>query len=352
MKSFSNATVEAKANIYFDGKVVSHSVVTKDGSRKTLGIIFPGSYHFGTEASERMEIIAGSCHVTMDADGSEHDIAAGSHFDVPGNSGFTIESKDGSVNTSARSLPNKRDEPTPIVTQVCQFLIRRLCSTNPLSVCVAVLAILSGCSLRLPIEHQPVSVAFKPGAGEPAPKDQNPLVPVWVLSGRYHTGMVFPYDWLLENGLEPPTGFPAATKYVCMSWGNKDAYSAAGLDSPWKWFRVLFTPTPSVMEMIPCNWNVTEVLPGLLPGQQIWLKMVERERGKGLAHFLNECTRDDLNGKPEIVTRSSWGTGVQLGCTSSYFIPRVCNVWTAQAIESMGYPVSAWNGITARAFSF
>ncbi len=95
MATFPNVTVDAKANVYFDGRVVSHTVHFADGSRKTLGLIYPGSYHFGTAAPERMEIIAGSCHIKQDADGSESDIAAGCHFDVPGNSGFTIEVADG-----------------------------------------------------------------------------------------------------------------------------------------------------------------------------------------------------------------------------------------------------------------
>ncbi len=90
MNSFSNVTVDAKANVYFDGKVVSHSVHFADGSKKTLGLIFPGEYHFGTAAPERMEIIAGSCEVVLDATSAKLIIEAGAYFDVPGNSGFTI----------------------------------------------------------------------------------------------------------------------------------------------------------------------------------------------------------------------------------------------------------------------
>lgn len=95
MSSFSNVTVDSKANVYFDGRVVSHTIHFADGSRKTLGLIYPGTYHFGTAAPERMEIIAGSCHIKQDADGSESDVDAGSHFDVPGNCGFTIKVSDG-----------------------------------------------------------------------------------------------------------------------------------------------------------------------------------------------------------------------------------------------------------------
>ncbi len=87
---FSSATVTAKANIYFDGKVVSHTVVTSEGERKTLGIIFPGEYEFGTEAPERMEIIDGSCRVKV-ADAEDWvTVDSGDGFDVPGNSKFQI----------------------------------------------------------------------------------------------------------------------------------------------------------------------------------------------------------------------------------------------------------------------
>jgi len=88
---FSNVTALAKANVYFDGKVVSHSIRLVDGSRKTLGVIYPGTYHFDTEAAERMEIIDGACEVVLDGGGTDsvhHE--AGSHFDVPAHSGFTI----------------------------------------------------------------------------------------------------------------------------------------------------------------------------------------------------------------------------------------------------------------------
>lgn len=89
-EKFSGVTVHTKANVYFDGGVVSHTVLCADGAKKTLGLIRPGSYHFGTAAPERMEIVAGSCRVVLDGQTAETIYDAGTHFDVPGNSGFTI----------------------------------------------------------------------------------------------------------------------------------------------------------------------------------------------------------------------------------------------------------------------
>ena len=88
---FSGVTAVTRANIYFDGKVVSHTLLFPDGSRKTLGLIYPGSFHFGTAAAERMEIVAGGCRVKLDGATAWNDYAAGTFFDVPANSGFDIE---------------------------------------------------------------------------------------------------------------------------------------------------------------------------------------------------------------------------------------------------------------------
>lgn len=88
---FSGVTAVTKANVYFDGKVVSHSILFPDGSKKTLGLIYPGKFHFGTDKAERMEVVAGSCAVKLDGQTEVKTYAAGTAFDVPAKSGFDIE---------------------------------------------------------------------------------------------------------------------------------------------------------------------------------------------------------------------------------------------------------------------
>jgi purine/pyrimidine-nucleoside phosphorylase len=88
---FTGVTVVTKANVYFDGGVISHTVRFPDGSKKTLGLIRPGSYHFATGAPERMEIVAGACGVRLDGAAVAQDYAPGQAFAVPAKSGFTIE---------------------------------------------------------------------------------------------------------------------------------------------------------------------------------------------------------------------------------------------------------------------
>ena len=102
---FEGVTVLTKANVYFDGNVVSHTVQFTDGSKKTLGVVRPGSYHFKTSAAERMEIVAGECTVTLDGTTGTHRYAAGTHFDIPSNSGFAIAVSSGLCEYICSFLP-------------------------------------------------------------------------------------------------------------------------------------------------------------------------------------------------------------------------------------------------------
>lgn len=88
---YENVTAIVKANVYFDGKVISHTLLFQDGSKKTLGLIYPGSYYFNTDAPERMAIVAGSCRVKLADQPEWKEYKAGEYFEVPGKSGFDIQ---------------------------------------------------------------------------------------------------------------------------------------------------------------------------------------------------------------------------------------------------------------------
>ncbi len=105
MRSFTNVTVDAKANVYFEGRVVSHTIHLPDGSKKTLGLIYPGQYHFGTAAAELMEIVAGDCTVVLDGASETLAVMAGGLFEVAANSGFTITVGEGICEYICSFLP-------------------------------------------------------------------------------------------------------------------------------------------------------------------------------------------------------------------------------------------------------
>ncbi|MCW8884852.1 MAG: pyrimidine/purine nucleoside phosphorylase [Motiliproteus sp.] len=93
MSEFNNVTVVREANVYFDGKVTSRAVIFDDGSKKTLGIMLPGEYEFGTEAAEIMEILAGDLDVLLPGNDQWQTISGGQSFEVPANSSFSLKIK-------------------------------------------------------------------------------------------------------------------------------------------------------------------------------------------------------------------------------------------------------------------
>ncbi len=88
---FENVTVVKQANIYFDGKVTSRTVLFADGTRKTLGIMMPGDYEFGTGARELMEMLNGEMDVLLPGQSEWQTFKAGESFEVPANSSFKLK---------------------------------------------------------------------------------------------------------------------------------------------------------------------------------------------------------------------------------------------------------------------
>jgi len=91
MSEYNNVTIIREANVYFDGNVTSRTLTFADGTTKSLGIMMPGDYTFGTEKPELMEILAGELTYCL-ADNDEWlAVKSGEAFNVPGNSSFDLK---------------------------------------------------------------------------------------------------------------------------------------------------------------------------------------------------------------------------------------------------------------------
>ncbi|WP_300682315.1 pyrimidine/purine nucleoside phosphorylase [Nocardioides sp.] len=89
--TYENVTLDPTANVYFDGKCVSHTFFLADGTRKSAGVILPATLTFGTAAPEIMELHAGACRVRLAGEQEWTEYAGGATFSVPGDSSFDIE---------------------------------------------------------------------------------------------------------------------------------------------------------------------------------------------------------------------------------------------------------------------
>lgn len=90
MQEFRNVTVVKKANVYFDGKVTSRTVLFADGEKKTLGIMMPGEYEFSTAEKEIMEVLGGSMDVKLPGSAEFRTYRAGDSYEVPAKSSFKL----------------------------------------------------------------------------------------------------------------------------------------------------------------------------------------------------------------------------------------------------------------------
>jgi len=91
MNEFKNVTVIKKANVYSEGKVTSRTVLFADGTKKTLGMMLPGDYTFGTDTQELMEILAGELVVLLPGETAWKTVHGGDSFEVPANATFSLK---------------------------------------------------------------------------------------------------------------------------------------------------------------------------------------------------------------------------------------------------------------------
>ena len=89
-EQFDGVTVTTRANVYFDGKCVSHGITLADGTKKSVGVILPATLTFNTGAAEIMECVAGGCEYKLAGSDEWKKSGPGDKFSVPANSSFEI----------------------------------------------------------------------------------------------------------------------------------------------------------------------------------------------------------------------------------------------------------------------
>lgn len=192
--------------------------------------------------------------------------------------------------------------------------------------------LLGSCALDFPAsaaaDVRRVEVAQKRAAAPPAV----PTMPVILFGDELHTGLILRLDWLQEHGYVRPRE-TRDQEWAAFSWGDETAYVQEewlGLDQV---FHALFQPSSSVMEIITFDYNV----PSVCHHQRLYLAHVHEEDGAPLAAFLNACAVRDAEGVPETIGPASWGEGRLIRSPYKYYFPRICNIWTVEALKAAGF---------------
>ena len=88
--TIANVTLTTQANVYFDGKCVSHGYTLADGTRQSVGVVLPATLTFNTGAAEVMECVAGGCEYKLAGSDAWLTSGPGERFSVPANSSFDL----------------------------------------------------------------------------------------------------------------------------------------------------------------------------------------------------------------------------------------------------------------------
>jgi len=92
MTQLKNITLTKEANIYYDGKVTSRSIVLEDGTKQSLGIMLAGEYTFATNEAEIMEMMSGELEIKLPGE-EWKTLNTPETFNVPANSSFDLKIK-------------------------------------------------------------------------------------------------------------------------------------------------------------------------------------------------------------------------------------------------------------------
>jgi hypothetical protein len=159
-----------------------------------------------------------------------------------------------------------------------------------------------------------------------------------------HTGLVVPLPSLERNGFHTPASV-RGSQYVNFSWGSRHAYEKASWLTVPEAINVLFVPNEAVMEIIGMNYDPRFVY----PAQRVYRGRLSPDAGAPLVAFLHYCGRFDRAGHLQVINKSTWGKGNLLASSHTYSFPRLCNSFTAGALESCGLRFSHWGEMTANA---
>ncbi|BCX48870.1 urease-associated protein [Haloferula helveola] len=196
----------------------------------------------------------------------------------------------------------------------------------------------ASCALKFPQDEVEVRRVEVTRAATPEPA----TVPVVLFSDELHTGLILDLQWLQRHGYKVPRE-SVVRQWAAFSWGDQTAYVQERWLSPGQVIHALFMPSPSVMEIITFDWNIPEVC----HHQRLYQTYVPDSAGVGLAAFLNSCAVRDGEGIPNTIAPSSWGSGRLIESPHSYYFPRICNVWTVEALNSTGFEMAGVTGLSA-----
>ena len=191
-----------------------------------------------------------------------------------------------------------------------------------------IFAVYSGCA-------GPIEALYPPGASEPSKS-------VYVINHNdWHTGIVIRRQDIPDR-LWPENHHFKDSEYLEVGWGDRDYYMTPE-PTLWMTLKAALWPTESVLHIVGFSGPVEEYFP-VSEMAEIRLSLRGFER---LCAFIQNAYARDVSGKAIELGPGLYGNSRFYLARAKFHLLRSCNVWTAQAIRSTGFPITSFYAITA-----
>lgn len=164
---------------------------------------------------------------------------------------------------------------------------------------------------------------------------------VFVVSHRYHTGLIVRANDIPEDAWPARRDFPGAD-YLELGWGEREYYPR---DDPGvlRGLRALLTPSKSTINVIP----ITGALIRAVHDSEI-VELRVTDRGfMRMVEFIRRSHEFDAKGRPIVIRSGSHQPGRFYASSRTFHAFENCNVWVARALQAAGLPVEPREAITA-----
>ena len=166
------------------------------------------------------------------------------------------------------------------------------------------------------------------------PRAHEPVKSIYLVTHGWHTGIVLQLDDIPYDVWPEAHDF-TDTKYVEVGWGDEDFYQAPEV-TLWNKIKAVLWPTSGVLHIVGFNDPVHRAF----PHSEIIELELSQSGFEQLCHYIHESYEKDTIGDVVPLGAGLYGDGQFYLSKEKYHLFKTCNVWTAKAIRSAGFPIT------------
>jgi uncharacterized protein (TIGR02117 family) len=157
-------------------------------------------------------------------------------------------------------------------------------------------------------------------------------IEIYVVSHRYHSGIVIPGDYIKLNYLNNSKKFLNA-EFIEFGYGDRDYYMSTD-PSVFQGMNALFLPTESVVHVVRIDKSLEETFPA---SKLFRIKITEKKLGLLKRYIFESFKYRNIKNKP--VGKGKYPDSYFYAGSRDFYVFNTCNSWVAKALKYSGYDI-------------